>query len=54
MVQIRESWDVPVVFVTAFPSRLMDRALPERTYLIRKPINGAALSGCIRRAIALE
>ncbi|TRO87666.1 response regulator [Glycocaulis profundi] len=50
--EIRESIDVPVVFVTAFPHRVRDWDLCDNTFLVRKPLNRMALTSCIRRAMA--
>lgn len=49
--EIRRDMDVPVVFVTAFPNRLMDRPLADQTYLASKPLNKTLLRGYIASAL---
>lgn len=48
---IQQSVDAPVVFVTAFPERLLTGARPEPTYLVMKPFVPAALKAMIAQAL---
>lgn len=43
--------DVPVIFVTAFPERLLSGERPEPTYLIPKPFDAAVLTATISQAL---
>lgn len=45
------SIDVPVIFVTAFPERLLTGERPEPTYLITKPFDAAVLTATIAQAL---
>lgn len=45
------SMDVPVIFVTAFPERLLTGERPEPTYLITKPFDAAVLTATIAQAL---
>jgi CheY-like chemotaxis protein len=44
---------VPVIFVTAFPEKLLTGNKPEPTFLIRKPFRPDALRGVISQALFL-
>lgn len=46
--------DVPVVFVTAFPERLLTGERPEPTYLITKPFQVEMLIATIGQALMLQ
>lgn len=46
--------DVPVVFVTAFPERLLTGERPEPTYLITKPFQVETLVATIGQALMLQ
>jgi DNA-directed RNA polymerase specialized sigma24 family protein/CheY-like chemotaxis protein len=48
---ILASIDVPVIFVTAFPERLLTGERPEPTYLITKPFDAAVLTATIAQAL---
>lgn len=48
---ILASMDVPVIFVTAFPERLLTGERPEPTYLITKPFDAAVLTATIAQAL---
>jgi CheY-like chemotaxis protein/DNA-directed RNA polymerase specialized sigma24 family protein len=48
---IQKSVDAPVVFVTAFPERLLTGARPEPTYLVMKPFVPSALKAMIAQAL---
>jgi DNA-directed RNA polymerase specialized sigma24 family protein/CheY-like chemotaxis protein len=49
--EILKSNDVPVVFVTAFPERLIDPDTPEPTLVVAKPFDPAALKVAISQAL---
>lgn len=51
---ILESIDVPVIFVTAFPERLLTGERPEPTYLITKPFEPAMLTATIAQALLVH
>ena len=42
---------VPVIFVTAYPERLLTGERPEPTYLVMKPFVPAALKAMIAQAL---
>jgi len=44
--------DVPVIFITAFPDRLLTGERPEPTYLITKPFQVETLKACIYLAMS--
>ncbi len=48
---ISAMFDVPVVFVTAFPERLLTGSGAEPTYLVSKPFNRNALKATIAQAL---
>ena len=43
--------DVPVIFITAFPERLLTGEVPEPTYLITKPFRESAVTCAIGQAL---
>jgi CheY-like chemotaxis protein len=43
--------NVPVIFVTAFPERLLTGTKPEPTFLVSKPFKGDALKAVISQAL---
>jgi len=43
---------VPVIFVTAFPERLLTGERPEPTYLVTKPFEPDTLKATISQALA--
>ncbi|MGH6787172.1 MAG: response regulator [Novosphingobium sp.] len=49
--EILESIDVPVIFVTAYPERLLTGERPEPTYLITKPFDAEVLAATIGQAL---
>jgi CheY-like chemotaxis protein len=49
--QILERVDLPVIFVTAYPERLLTGARPEPTYLITKPFEPPVLVATIAQAL---
>jgi CheY-like chemotaxis protein/DNA-directed RNA polymerase specialized sigma24 family protein len=52
--EILASIDVPVIFITAFPERLLTGELDEPTYLITKPFDPDALRVTISQALLLH
>ena len=46
--------DVPVIFITAFPERLLTGARPEPTYLITKPFEPETVIATIGQALLLH
>lgn len=48
---ILESFDVPVIFITAFPDRLLTGERPEPTYLITKPFLSETVKATIAQAL---
>lgn len=45
------SFEVPVVFITAYPDRLLTGTRPEPTYLITKPFKGETVKAVISQAL---
>ena len=50
--KILQSMTVPVIFVTAFPERLLTGERPEPTYLVTKPFEPDTLKVTISQALA--
>lgn len=48
---ILRSFDVPVIFITAFPDRLLTGERPEPTYLITKPFLAETVKATIAQAL---
>ena len=44
-------FDVPVIFITAFPERLLTGTKPEPTFLVHKPYAPEALKAVISQAL---
>lgn len=51
--EILKSVDVPVIFVTAYPERLLTGERPEPTYLVTKPFEPDTLKATIFQALSL-
>jgi CheY-like chemotaxis protein len=51
---ILDTTDVPVIFITAFPERLLTGERPEPTYLITKPFTTRAVQVAIAQALFLK
>ena len=49
--EILESFDVPVIFVTAYPERLLTGERPEPTYLIAKPFLPETIQATVSQAL---
>lgn len=43
--------DVPVIFITAYPERLLTGNRPEPTYLVTKPFQEATVRAAISQAL---
>jgi CheY-like chemotaxis protein len=52
--EILTSYDVPVIFVTAYPERLLTGERPEPTYLITKPFQTETLRAVIDQALFFD
>lgn len=52
--EILAEMDVPVIFVTAFPERLLTGERPEPTYLITKPFEPVMLTATIAQALLVH
>lgn len=48
---ILKSFDVPIIFITAFPERLLTGERPEPTYLISKPFQELTVKAVIGQAL---
>ena len=48
---IRTESDVPVIFITAYPERLLTGDRPEPTYLVTKPFQEATVRAAISQAL---
>ncbi len=48
---ILNGFDVPVIFITAFPERLLTGERPEPTYLVTKPFSSEAVQALIGQAL---
>ena len=51
---IRSIDDVPVIFITAYPERLLTGERPEPTYLITKPFEAATVVATIGQALLMH
>ena len=49
--EILQSVDVPVVFITAHPERLLTGEKPEPTYLVEKPFRPETIKAMISQAL---
>ncbi len=54
MNEILPDFSVPVIFVTAYPERLLTGAKPEPTFLIRKPYTANMLKAVISQALFFD
>lgn len=48
---ILQNFDVPVIFITAYPERLLTGDRPEPTYLVTKPFQEASVRAAISQAL---
>jgi len=51
---ILEEFDVPVIFITAFPERLLTGDKPEPAYLISKPFEPDNVKAAISQALFFQ
>ncbi|MFI4996271.1 MAG: response regulator [Hyphomicrobiales bacterium] len=51
---ILEDFEVPVVFITAYPERLLTGQKPEPTFLLTKPFNDDTLKAVISQALFFD
>lgn len=51
---ILKEFDVPVIFITAFPERLLTGERPEPAFLITKPFSPDMVKGVISQALFFE
>ena len=47
-------FDVPVIFITAFPERLLTGERPEPTFLITKPFQRTTVKAAISQALFFD
>jgi len=49
--EILQSFDVPVIFITAYPERLLTGSRPEPTFLINKPFRTETVQAVVSQAL---
>jgi CheY-like chemotaxis protein/DNA-directed RNA polymerase specialized sigma24 family protein len=49
--KILESFDIPVIFITAYPEKLLTGERPEPTYLVAKPFLPASIQATVGQAL---
>lgn len=52
--EILKSFEVPVIFITAYPERLLTGKRPEPTFLINKPFQSETVKAIISQALFFE
>ena len=52
--EILQSFDVPVIFITAYPERLLTGHRPEPTFLVNKPFRTETVQAVISQALVLR
>ena len=52
--ELLQECDVPVIFITAFPERLLTGQRPEPAFLITKPFSPDMVKGVIAQALFFE
>ncbi len=52
--EILESFDVPVIFITAYPERLLTGSRPEPTFLVNKPFRTETVQAIISQALFFD
>jgi CheY-like chemotaxis protein len=52
--EILLGFDVPVIFITAFPERLLTGERPEPTFLITKPFQRSTVKAAISQALFFD
>ena len=51
---LRDIGDIPVIFITAFPERLLTGERPEPTFLITKPFQRSTVKAAISQALFFD
>jgi hypothetical protein len=51
---ILQRYDVPVIFITAFPERLLTGERPEPTFLITKPFREDAVKAIVSQVLFFD
>ncbi len=54
MAEILETIDLPVIFITAYPERLLTGDRPEPAFLITKPFQPEAVKAAISQALFFD
>ena len=54
MNELLRSFEVPVIFITAYPERFLTGERPEPAFLIAKPFQPATVSAVISQALFFE
>src|SRR5664279_4110129 len=52
--EVLESFEVPVIFITAYPEKFLTGERPEPTFLITKPFRPATVSAVLSQALFFE
>jgi CheY-like chemotaxis protein len=52
--EILETFDVPVIFITAYPERLLTGSRPEPTFLVNKPFRTETVQAVISQALFFD
>jgi len=52
--EILGSFDVPVIFITAYPERLLTGSRPEPTFLVNKPFRTETVQAVISQALFFD
>src|SRR5205085_10570100 len=52
--EILRQFEVPVIFITAYPERFLTGERPEPAFLIAKPFQPATVSAVLRQALFFE
>jgi DNA-directed RNA polymerase specialized sigma24 family protein/CheY-like chemotaxis protein len=52
--EILDSFDVPVIFITAYPERLLTGSRPEPTFLVNKPFRSETVQAVISQALFFD
>jgi CheY-like chemotaxis protein len=52
--QLLESFEVPVIFITAYPEQFLTGERPEPAFLISKPFQPALISALVSQALFFE
>jgi len=52
--EILQSFDIPVIFITAYPERLLTGSRPEPTFLVNKPFRSETVQAVISQALFFD